>query len=156
MARINAKRHWTAADRLAFRAKRDETTGCLIWTGAVAKGGYGNIGWKGRTYGAHRLAWELVNGPIPDGMVICHQCDVRTCINPAHMRVGTPTDNGSDKVKRGRQPKGEFAAQAKLTDAAVRAIRSGEIDPRSATHRFDVCRATVRDVILGETWKHIR
>ncbi len=91
----------TLQERLESRTKKDPS-GCWLWQGGRTGKGYGAIGVEGKTKGVHRVAWELVNGPIPDGMLICHHCDIRNCINPEHLFLGTHTDNMQDALKKGR------------------------------------------------------
>ena len=84
----------TLADRLW--AKVDKSGDCWIWTGAKISTGYGSIGAGApskRTLLAHRVAYELANGPIPAGMVIDHKCHVPACVNPEHLRVVTQQKN---------------------------------------------------------------
>jgi len=73
---------------------------CLIWKGKLYKDGYGNYSNKR----AHRLAYTLTTAEIPDGMYVLHSCDVRACINPAHLRVGTQKENIKESVAKGRWP----------------------------------------------------
>lgn len=77
--------------------------GCWLWTGSTSKG-YGQLStWGGeQNYKAHRLAWELMNGPVPDGLVVRHKCDNPRCVNPSHLEVGTQKDNSMDTSRRGR------------------------------------------------------
>jgi hypothetical protein len=85
-----------------FWAKVRRTDGCWEWTGARLHSGYGKLGRKGRTYVAHRFAWELVNGAIPDGLFACHRCDNRLCVRPDHLFLGTQKDNIADMLSKGR------------------------------------------------------
>lgn len=108
-------------------------TGCIIWTASVMSNGYGAfkkiLGPKGNMEGAHRVAWELTYGPIPDGLLVCHKCDTKTCVNPSHLFQGTHDDNMADMKNKNRQPKGEQKANAKLSDKDVEEIRSN-YDPK--------------------------
>lgn len=88
------------AERLAARSRRD-ANGCLIWTGSLDTGGYGVIGRQGRNTKAHRAAWEVAHGPIPSGLLVCHTCDVRACIELTHLWLGTYTDNNRDAAAKG-------------------------------------------------------
>ena len=77
---------------------------CHNWKAATYKGGYGAFRVNHKTYLAHRYAWSLANGPIPEGRLICHKCDNPKCVNIAHLYCGTNTDNVRDSWRRDRQP----------------------------------------------------
>lgn len=97
----------TPAERLAAGLER-KPNGCLEWTGATQGSGYGVIWLDGKNIGTHRLAWMLVNGPIPDGLMIRHfVCDNPPCCDPDHLRPGTNTDNMADMVAKGRHSHGD-------------------------------------------------
>ncbi|WP_283419204.1 HNH endonuclease signature motif containing protein [Sphingopyxis sp. Geo48] len=85
----------------AFFKHVGETT-CLIWDGPKDGGGYGFVQHEGKRWKAHRLAYHLANGGIPDGAVICHKCDTPSCVNPAHLFAGTQRDNARDMAAKGR------------------------------------------------------
>ncbi len=96
---------WSLAERLAYYSKPEPLTGCHLWHGANHGHGYGCLRYQGRHQQAHRLAWAARNGPIPKGMVICHRCNVRRCVNPDHLVLGTRADNNADtKAARTRRP----------------------------------------------------
>ena len=76
--------------------------GCWLWTGSIAGTGYGDFR-MGRHYLAHRAAYEAFVGPIPKGMHVLHKCDVRSCVNPNHLFVGTNQENIIDSVRKGRR-----------------------------------------------------
>lgn len=89
--------------RLAAKLVLTES-GCIEWTGAKQPRGYGHIATgEGReTIGTHRAAWIVANGPIPDGMDVCHSCDNPPCCNPQHLFLGTRSENLLDMVDKGR------------------------------------------------------
>lgn len=85
-----------------FWAKVRKTDGCWEWMGARRGKGYGQFYLNGRTQHAHRVAWELVHGPIPPGMQALHRCDNPPCVRPADLFLGTNHDNVLDRHSKGR------------------------------------------------------
>ena len=114
-----------------FWQKVAKTEGCWLWTSPWKKeSGYGlfMVSRERKAVLAHRFAWELTHGSIPEGMHVLHHCDVRACVNPEHLYVGTHQDNMRDRTNRGRASHvsgaaGERHACARLTDAQVQEIR---------------------------------
>jgi hypothetical protein len=171
-----------------FWAKVDKGGGpdaCWLWTGAKhsVQYPYGEIGIKGGgPRGAHRISWEIANGLIPPGGVICHHCDNPACVNPAHLFLGTHADNAWDKVRKGRAPRGdnhpnrlhperlkwkdthayrlnpELLAR-KLTAADALAIRArwaaGGVEQKALAAEYGVSTATVNHIIHRRAWKHL-
>lgn len=113
------------AKRLARRLT-SSASGCHEWQGHRNPWGYGQIGVDGALKLTHRLAWEIANGPITEGLLVCHRCDNPPCCNPMHLFLGTHEDNAVDMVTKGRgvSPKGIGNGRAKLTDDAITQIRA--------------------------------
>lgn len=112
MHRARMRRHGTlepgptahAPAEVRFWRRVDKTDDCWLWTGGSNGLGYGVFGIAtGQTMGAHRYSWQIVFGPIPDGMFVCHQCDTPACVRPDHLFLGTHEDNMVDMVSKGRQ-----------------------------------------------------
>jgi hypothetical protein len=87
----------TLEERVRLRTVVDPETGCHLWTGTIIPGGYGRV-----HVAAHRLAFQLANGPIPAGLLVLHRCDNPPCCNPEHLFLGSNADNMADKVRKGR------------------------------------------------------
>ena len=90
-----------------FWERFNKTNTCWLWNRPLQQTGYGQIFSEGRPIAAHRLSWQLHFGAIPEGMSVCHTCDVKHCVNPSHLFLGSPKDNTHDMIKKGRglQPK---------------------------------------------------
>jgi HNH endonuclease len=142
-----------------FEAKIRKTARCWIWTAALMDG-YGQIGNEGRILLAHRVAWELAYGSIPEGMFVCHDCDNRACVRPEHLFLGTHEDNMADMRAKGRSPKniGVSNPRARLTVGQVREIlrrgRAGE-NRSSLANEFGVGYHTIADILLRRSWRHV-
>ena len=102
-------------------------TGCWIWTGAELKG-YGRMVVNGKYLRAHRISWELYRGPIPDGLLVLHHCDVPACVNPDHLYLGSDLDNMRDRLRRGRNPNANKVAclRGHPYDAANTILHNGK------------------------------
>jgi len=110
---------------------------CWNWKKSLDSWGYGHVGFWDKLYKTNRVAWYLVNGDIPDGMVICHRCDNPKCCNPNHLFLGTFKDNTRDCVRKGRLPSrhGELNNSAKLTNELARQIKT-EYEASERGHRY--------------------
>lgn len=146
-----AERFWSHVDRRG----PDE---CWEWMGSRYPAGYGRSVRDKRVVVAHRRAWELIVGPIPDGLDLLPSCDNPPCVNPAPLRPGTDADNARDKAERGRAARmcGEESPAAKLTwgtVASIKDLRSRGVSYRRLAAMFGVTPRTVRLAATGQTWK---
>lgn len=131
-------------------------SGCWIWNGKPTRYGYGQIKKGDTMVKTHRVSYEMHKGPIPEGLFVCHSCDVRLCINPEHLWLGTCADNQKDMVEKGRALTGSRNPQAKLTLEDVENIRvrvaSGEIQRRVAED-YGISYPHVSDIVNNQRWK---
>lgn len=146
----------TIADRLwSGLAVRED--GCIEWVRSVNPGGYGRItrGARGAGYAlTHRVSWELVNGPVPDGSYVLHACDNPPCCNPDHLWLGSLSDNTQDMVAKGRSRTATGVAHrdAKLTWDEVQRLRAlaAQLGNYAAAGRaFGVTKQHARAICLG-------
>ncbi len=144
------------ADRFTrsdFWAKVVKTDCCWIWTAGLREQ-YG-VAWAGgRPVAAHRRAYELVVGPIPEGKNVLHSCDVRRCVRPEHLRLGTHAENTADMNAKGRR--GDI--RKRLTEDAVRHIRrarrAGQTLSSLAT-QYGVSVVAIHLAATGKNWRHV-
>lgn len=144
--------------RAMFWHKTVEHGDCLDFTGTILDNGYGVYCTGGKPNLAHRLAYELAHGPIPDGLYVCHRCDRRCCVRPEHLFLGTAADNQRDMAAKGRSLQGERHHKAKVTDAAVREIRrrvaAGETC-RALAPEYGVSPSAIERIASRRAWAHV-
>jgi len=150
-----------------FWARVEKSDGCWTWARTRDREGYGRFKFAGKYAFAHRVAWTIVNGKIPQGMAVMHKCDNPPCVNPAHLMIGTWADNNRDRMLKGRNgnsgaPPGERNGRAVLTEDKVRFIRKLYSSPgKGPSHadvakRFGVSKQAIDAVVSGKSWSHVR
>jgi hypothetical protein len=146
-------------DEARFWANVKKTDTCWVWTGTGGKRGkHGTLQWNNKRVGAHRISYELHNGPIPDGLWVLHRCDNRPCVNPDHLFLGTHQDNMADKVQKGRHKgwwPGESHPACKLTAERVRAIRRDVRPGHVIATEHGVSASAVYCVKNRKSWAHV-
>jgi hypothetical protein len=134
---------------------------CWPWEGAKMKDGYGNFNVGSKFVRAHRFCYEHFNGPIADGLHVCHKCDNPICVNPRHLFLGTRSDNMRDCIAKLRHRHGSRHSGAKLTPESVRYIRASYAGKgrgptlKQVGDRFGVCSQTVLNVVNRKVWAHV-
>ena len=132
---------------------------CIEWDGYRGPRGYGRRWFDGAYISAHRAAWIEINGPIPDGMYVCHKCDNPPCVNAGHLFLGTQLDNMRDMWSKGRGPKqdGEHNGNHRLSAATIREIRaqyaSGGCTWRSLGAKYGVTHRSIGHIVSGKQWR---
>lgn len=157
----------------------DPESGCQNWTGPINNEGYGVLFLKSvkanggrQVKSAHRFSYEKYVGPIPDSMCLMHSCDNRRCVNPAHLSVGTWSENNKDRSIKGRSGSKTYSAEdkekyskmfrgsgnanAKLTEEQAREIKyCTTMGCAQLAKKFGVSRITVQTIRSGRAWKHV-
>ena len=132
-------------------------TGCWIWMKGSDSRGYGHISVDGKTLKSHRVSWEVKHGNIQSGLVVCHKCDITSCVNPDHLFLGTQKDNMGDASKKGRmfKAKGELNPIAKLNSSDVIFIRKSNLFIAKLAKMFGVSQGLISRVRNNGCWTHI-
>ena len=142
----NAERFWSKVDI-------GDPTECWEWLASTDTSGYGRFQVHKRRRQAHRVAWALTFGPIPDGLFVCHKCDNRACCNPYHLFLGTNVNNLQDAARKG------YLAQ-KLTRKDVLAIRdlwtTNDYTQQELADEFGVSQRLVHNIVHGKCWRWLK
>lgn len=151
-----------------FKSKIHYTDTCWIWTASRSTTGYGQLfvcridSRRNIVQRAHRISWLIHKGSIPSHQQVLHKCDVRLCVNPDHLYLGTQQDNVNDMMSKCRNSywrrQGEQHPRAKLTDNQVRCVKHRlhiGIDRRTLAQEFNVSLSSIGMIANGHTWRHI-
>lgn len=142
-----------------FSKTRKVDTGCWEWTGCYhKKDGYGRTSIYGVYIVAHRVAWELMHGPVPSGLLVCHRCDNPACVRPSHLFLGTHADNQADMTAKRRGRAGERNGQAIITAEIaleVRRLYADGVNQSRLALKFGIAQGTVSNIITRKTWAHL-
>lgn len=149
------------SDKIRFLRYIRKTKKCWIWTGGKTKFGYGKFGSDGRIQVlAHRFSYQYFKGEIPDNLFVLHCCDNPPCVNPEHLRTGTPYDNIRDREdrRRGGDHRGEKHGRSKITLSESRGIKkmyaSKKYYQKELADIFSVGQSTISSIIRKKTWNY--
>lgn len=152
-------------ERFWSKVEIKDETACWEWNAARGRTGYGRFRQPNFHEYAHRAAWRLTHGLIPEGQKVLHKCDNPPCVNPTHLYLGTSADNSADILKRNRYGdpakrgrKGELHPNAKLTEEDVNAIRKRIADGEKNTmlaREYGVTPALIGHIVKRRAWSHV-
>ena len=144
-----------AEEKFRARVSPPNAAGCCLWVGSI-RHSYGIFYINERHVLAHRIAWELANGLIPDGLNVLHRCDTPACVNPEHLFIGTNAENIADKVAKGRQAfqRGSTRGMARLTEAEAVEIFLASGTPKTIGERYGISKGHVTNIKGRKSWAH--
>jgi hypothetical protein len=147
-----------------------DASGCWLWSRGLDRHGYGKAYFRGKQTLAHRASYIAFHGEVPIGTCVLHRCDVRRCINPGHLFVGSIADNNRDAWGKGRtrgfitssgksRLRGSAHHRALVTEQKVREIRQARQQERASikqlASRYGLKERTIKSIVQRENWRHI-
>lgn len=144
-------------ERFLSRVDKKSESECWIWAGRTNPDGYGQFDCRNSTVPSHRYMWSMLNGEIPQGMVICHRCDNPKCVNPSHLFLGTVQDNVRDRDMKGRQADhaGTKNGRAVLDENGaikVKELRKSGLTYKDISTEMGVSVGCVSHILNGRHW----
>lgn len=153
-------KRWNVETKFWDRTEAAEN-GCIEWTGPCNEGGYGRVCLNKNTrVFAHRLAYEIDRGTIPEGMCVLHVCDNPPCCNIDHLQLGTKAENNRQAAERGRMQRGSRRYNAKLTEEDVVEFKAryaaGGVSQHELAREYGVSAMAINNAILRKRWQHVQ
>lgn len=149
---MKARKRFEEPKRFWSKVAVGEVDECWEWQASKTSADYGKFAIHHRLWLAHRVAWVLTFGPIPEGLCVLHKCDNRACCNPYHLFLGTRGDNAADSMKKGRRAR-------KLTEEEVLEIRelyaAGGMTQQELADEFGVSNPTISYITRRKTWNYL-
>lgn len=144
------------SEELFWSKVEKNKNGCWLWQASLIGDGYGHFHVNRVGVLAHRYSYELFNGVIPDGYIIRHKCNIRRCVNPAHLIIGTQKDNVNDAVYQKRHCHGVTHGCSILSEKDVTRIRTSKLTTREIAVQYNISYHTAWDIIKRRSWKHLK
>jgi len=144
------KAHLSEKELFENRYIPEPNSGCWLWL-LTGPNGYGYFRYKKTQRFAHRASWEIHNGKIPDGKLICHKCDVRSCVNPNHLFLGTHLDNNRDMMIKKRHK--ILKKEKKINSEIAFKIYNEKGFHKNIAEKYNVSRSLVSQIKRGEIWQ---
>ncbi len=141
--------------------QRAYETPCWEWKFYRVQDGYGQVRYKGKDLGTHKLSWMLHKGEVPDGFKVCHHCDNPPCVNPGHLFVGTNKDNIDDANRKGRLARlaGSLNGWARMDEARVSAMRKEWVPYKmpawKLAEKYGLSLTQTERILRHEAWAHV-
>ena len=144
-------------DRFRSKIEISGLDECWEWIASKNAQGYGFLSVGGKQVGAHRVSYQLHHGPIPEGLHVLHSCDNPSCVNPAHLHLGTNADNVRERNERDRSAREVSHGQAKLNCSDVVEIRQRYVNKSNTqtelAHTYGVARTTIQQIVNHDIWR---
>ena len=145
----------TFEQRFMRHIKKSEN-GCWIWEGAKLSNGYGKCrDMNMKSSLAHRASYEYFVGELEPLKYVCHKCDTPSCVNPAHLFLGTPLENQQDSKKKGRAIKASFKLNKNLVEKIREKLKSGELYQCDIAKEFSISQSMVSIINTKKGWNHV-